>query len=188
MAFDFFRRKKKKDEDERPDYDVTNLKVTDLRAGFTLDYDFKTWLVKEEYEYDWGDYNFSYEYKLISDDDHVFLSVEDEDELSLTLSRKIKTGKLPKRIFHAIEESGKPPREIEYDGKTFYYESESPGFFRDTAKRSRDQSEEFVAWDYYDESEEFVLTIEQWDDEEFEASLGKIIEEDEISNLLAGEI
>lgn len=187
MAFDFFKRKKKKDTDERPDYDVTNLRVTDLRAGFMLDYDFKTWLVKEEYEYDWGDFFFSYEYRLVAEDDEVFLSVEDDDGLTLTLSQRIKAARLDPEIFERIEDKGKPPRKISYDGMDFFREKESPGFFRDTAKQSREQSAEFVAWEYFNEDETRILTIEQWDEDEFEVSVGKVIEEDELSNFLPGE-
>lgn len=186
MAFDFFKRKKKK-EDERPDYDVTNLKVTDLRVGFTFDYDFKTWVVKEEYEYDWGDYEFTYEYRILSEDEEMFLSVEDDDGLVLTLSSRIKAARLDPEIFDRIEDKGKPPRKIHHEGTAFFRESESPGFYRDTAKQTREQSAEFVAWEYYDESETQILTIEQWDEDDFEVSIGKVIQEDEISNLLPGE-
>ncbi|MFO7863967.1 MAG: hypothetical protein R6U85_08220 [Salinivirgaceae bacterium] len=46
--FDLFKSKKS-------DYDVTNMKITDLKKGFVFEYDLKTWLVDEEYKYDWGD-------------------------------------------------------------------------------------------------------------------------------------
>ena len=42
--------KKKKE----PDYDVTNLSLKDLETGFIFDYDMKSWVVEESYEYDWG--------------------------------------------------------------------------------------------------------------------------------------
>ncbi|MEO1099612.1 MAG: hypothetical protein AAFX57_17950, partial [Bacteroidota bacterium] len=60
--FDFFKKKEKE-----PEYDVTNLKVSDLDHGFILEYDLKTWEVKEVYEYDWGNNNFSQEYMFHSE-------------------------------------------------------------------------------------------------------------------------
>ena len=66
--FDLFKKKEK-----APKYDVTNLKVTDLDQGFIFDYDMKSWVVKEVYEYDWGSNNFSHEYKVDSGDEVAFL-------------------------------------------------------------------------------------------------------------------
>ncbi|MGF1533373.1 MAG: DUF4178 domain-containing protein [Bernardetiaceae bacterium] len=186
MPFDFFK-KKKKERDDRPAYDVTNLQVTDIRVGFTFDYDLKTWVVKDEYEYDWGNFNFSYEYRIVSDDDEAFLSVDNDDGVTLTLSRKIRAGRLGREIFERIEDKGAPPREITYEGTKFYRENERPGFFRNTAKQSREESDEFISWEYYDDTEAHILVIEQWDEDEFEASIGILIEESEISNLLPGE-
>ena len=176
--FDMFKKK----EEER-EYDPTNVRVTHLRENFMLDYDMKTWQVKEMYEYDWGDNCFSWEYKLDSGTDTVFLSVDDDDELTLVMSKKIKIGLIDEDVAEEILDTGKPPRRITYKGMTFVRGSESPGFFRD-ARDSWDDAAEFVSWDYYDEEEKYNLTIERWGEEEFEASFGKYVQEYEFSNIL----
>ena len=40
--FDVFKK------DKGPDYDPTNIKITDVRPGFILEYDLKTWEVAPE--------------------------------------------------------------------------------------------------------------------------------------------
>ena len=67
--FDFFKKKKK------VSYDVTNLSLKDLDVGFIFDYDMKSWVVKEVYKYDWGNNNYTSEYKVDSGDEVAFLPV-----------------------------------------------------------------------------------------------------------------
>ena len=73
--FNLFKKK------QEPTYDVTDLKITDLDVGFIFDYDLKSWVVREKYEYDWGGNNFSHEYKVDSGDaaggvDHLKRAIE----------------------------------------------------------------------------------------------------------------
>jgi len=190
MAFGFFKKKdKKENEDARPHYDPLNIKITDLRKGFMLEYDVKTWQVKDEFEFDWGDNFFSYEYHLVAEDgEECFLSIDTEDGLELIISRKVNLHKIGPDLDRIIVENGKPPAKIVFEGRTYYRESESPGFYRNVNTTSREQSVECIVWDYYDESEKFVLGIEQWGDEDFDASYGLVAEEFEFSNILpAGE-
>ncbi|MEH0156335.1 DUF4178 domain-containing protein [Limibacter armeniacum] len=178
MPFGFFKKNKK---EEEPHYDPTNIKVTDIRKGFVLDYDLKTWEVQDEYEYDWGDNNFSYEFKLVSADDVVFLSVEEDDFVECTVTRKLNFNKLDEEIEEAILSKGKPPRQIIYNGTVFYRDGEHAGYFRNIKDTS---FQPFVSWEYYDDSEKQVLVIEQWGDEDFEASIGKVESESDFSNIL----
>ncbi len=177
MPFGFFKKKKK----EELHYDPTNIRVTDVRKGFLLDYDFKTWEVVEEYEYDWGKNFFTHEFKLVCQDDSCFLSVVEGDELELYIVKKINIARLGATVEESIAKLKKPPRTLDYEGVTYLRSSEGPGHFRNI-----DDTEwyEFIAWDYYDETEEKVLTIEQWDEEEFEASAGIWVEEHAFSNIL----
>lgn len=182
MAFGLFKKKK-----EEPHYDPTNISVEDLRKGFILDYDFKTWEVSEEYEYDWGNEAFSYEYKLVcAEEDPVFLYVErdDEDELFIAAFRKIKFAMLDKSVEDRLLNQQKPPREVTFNGITYYREEESPGFHRNVDDDG--ESVEFISWTYFDESEEHVLNIEQWDDEDFGAAVGVVVDERAITNILPG--
>ncbi len=104
--FDFFKKK------EEPAYDPTNLRVTDLEKGFLVDYDLNSWQVVAVYEYDWGNNNFTREFKLDSGDDVAFLHIEEDDELFLTLTRKIKVRSVGEDLPEKILKKEHPPKKI----------------------------------------------------------------------------
>lgn len=177
--FDFFKKK------EKPSYDPTNIKITDLQKGFVVEYDLKTWVVKEAYEYDWGDNYFTREYKLDSGDDVIYLHVEYDDELYLSVTKKIKLLSIDEDLPEQIEKNERPPKKILYKNKTFYLDEESPGYFKDLSDPAKDWVE-LISWDYYDEEDKEIINIEQWGDREFDAAYGQVIKEYEISNILPG--
>ena len=178
MPFGFFNKKKKKKE---PHYDPTNISVMDIRKGFLLDYDAKSWEVTEEFEYDWGDEYFTYEFKLVCEDENYFLYLEKDDEIEITLSKKISFGILNEEVEKKIRRKGRSPKTIKYDGKTFYRESEGAGNFRNI---DNEKWQGFMSWSYLDKSGKYSLTIEEWDEGEYEASYGMIMEESDFSNIL----
>ncbi|MGQ1911541.1 DUF4178 domain-containing protein [Marinifilum sp. RC60d5] len=172
---DFFKRK-------QPKYDSTNIRVTDLDVGFVFEYDLESWEVQASYEYDWGDNYFSKEYKINNGRKTLFLSVEDDDEISLSVCDKIKVRELGETVHADLLNHQKAPASLVYKDRKYFFEKESPGYFNDKA-RGEDWVE-FIAWDFEDESGEYLVTIEQWDEKEFEASAGKVVKEFEISNIL----
>ena len=176
----FFKKKNK------PEYDVTNLKITDLNVGFIFDYDLKSWVVREAYEYDWGDHNFSKEFKVDSGDEVAYLHVEDEGDLNITLSKTIKIRKIDEDVADEIVKYEKAPRQIHYDGEKYFLDSDSAGYFRDCGKKTEDW-EELVSYEYLTDDEDKLVSITQWDEETFEASAGIVLEPYQISNILPGE-
>ena len=146
----------------------------------------KSWLVKEVYEYDWGNNNFSKEYKVDCGDDVAFLGVEDDSELSITLSKSIKLRKIEEDVFQQITEKKKAPDKIHYDEKVFYLHADSAGYFRDCEKETKDW-EELITFEYFNEEETVFVSLTQWDDRTVEAYSGIVIEEYKISNILPGQ-
>ena len=177
--FDFFKKK------GGSHYDPTNIKISDLQEGFVLEYDLKTWVVKEVYEYDWGDSYFTREYKLDSGDEVVYLHSEYDDELFLTVTKKVKILSIDEDLPDHIVEHERPPKKITYNGKIFYMDSESPGYFKNLSDQSKDWIE-MISWDYYDDEDKEVINIEQWGEREFDAAYGKVVKEFEFSNILPG--
>lgn len=178
--FDRFKKKE-------PDYDPLNMQVTDLDVGFLFDYDLYTWEVIEAYEYDWGDNFFTREFKVRSSEDTLYLHVEKDDDLVLTLNKKIRLSAIDPELPEKIAHDDRPPARIEYQGATYTRESESPGYFRVVGKKT-DDWQEFIAWDYYDADGKQVVNIEQWGEREFEASAGRMIRPIDISNITPAEI
>lgn len=175
--FDFLKKK------EEPTYDVTDMKVTDLAQGFILEYDLKSWVVKEVYQYDWGKNIFSKEYMIDAGDEVAYLSVAEEGELSLTISKNIKIQKLGDGIRENISRTDKAPETIIYNTEMYFLDEDSAGHFNDITKGT-DDWEELVSYDYLNEEETKCLSITQWDERNFEASAGVVIKEYEISNIV----
>jgi hypothetical protein len=170
---------KKKDSGTGPDL---NRSVFDLEKGYVFEYDMRTWEVKESYEYDWGGERFSKEYKISDGSQSLYLSVETDDELELTLAEKVKVRKVQQDLPQLIKD-GKLPDSINFREKVYFLEEESPGYFKELNEPDTEW-EEFIAWDYYTMDEKHILTLERWGEHSFDASFGKHIEEYEISNIL----
>ena len=178
--FDFFKKKK------APTYDVTNLSLKDLNVGFIFDYDMKSWVVKEVYKYDWGNNNFTSEYKVDSGDEVAFLHIADEGELEISLSKSIRISKIDEAITDEIEKNEKPPRKIHYSEELYYLEEDAAGYFRDLSKETEDW-EELVTWEYLNDEATKVLSITQWDIRNIEASAGLVLKEFQFSNIIPSE-
>lgn len=179
MVFSRFFKKKK----EEPSYDPSNLRLTDLKKGYMVDYDLKSWQVTGEYEYDWGGGFISKEYKLDSGTESLYLHIEDDDELEISLSRKVGIRRFEEDVKACFRDQDEPPQTVTLDGKTYHREEESLGHFRDT---SREGWSEMISWTYEDDDEEYFVNIERWGEEEFEASHGVYADEYEFSNILPG--
>lgn len=173
--FDIFKNK-------GPHYDSTNIQVKDLDVGFVFEYDLSTWEVQAIYEYDWGDEYFTREFKISNGTIVRYLSIEDDDELEITISQKIKIRALDENLTETLHLNQKPPKKITFQDITYYLESEAPGYFHDISKG--ESWEEFRSWNFEDGEGDHILCIEQWDEKEFEASIGKSVKEFEISNIL----
>jgi len=176
--FDFFKKK------EEASYDPTNITIHDIRVGFLFEYDLKTWEVREAYRYDWGDSYFTNEFKVDSGDDAAYLHIDANDDVFITLSRKIRVRSVQEDIPEKIKEKDRPPKKLEYKGKTYYLEGTNPGYFND--KPESDNWAELISWDYYDEEGETTINIEQWGEDDFEASFGVVVKDYEITNILPG--
>jgi len=176
MAFFDFLKKKK------PEYDATNIRVTDLNKNFLFDYDLSTWIVKSVYEYDWGDNCFTKEFKIENENETSFLHIEEDDELIITISKKVRLTTIGEDLPNYIVDKNTPPSNISFNGINYILEEECPGYFNDQ-DHPKEQWTELISWDYIDKSGKNVLNIEQWGEKEFDASHGQIIEEFEISNI-----
>ncbi|MCT4615677.1 MAG: DUF4178 domain-containing protein [Marinifilaceae bacterium] len=175
--FDFFKKNK-----AQPEYDSTDIRVTDLDLGFVFDYDLKSWEVKAVYQYDWGDDFFSYEYKIFDGEETLFLTLEEDDFLDLSINKKIRFQELGENTFHSFMNDAKAPYSIHYNGETFFYKNEEYGHFNEATKN--DNWLEFKVFNFENKDGSMYISVEQFGEHEFEASVGKAIKEFEISNIL----
>lgn len=169
----------KKEEEPKP----FSRTVLDLDQGYIFEYDLQTWEVQAVYEYDWGNEEFSKEFKVSDGKDTFFLSVEEDDEVELVWSKKIPLRAIEGNIAQQIESEERPPEHIVYESQTYYLDEESAGYFHEQGSHE-DSWAEFMVWDYYTKDENWQISIEQWGERSFEASQGKVLKSHEISEIL----
>jgi hypothetical protein len=175
---EFFGFGKKRPPEPPPKTDFT---LSDLKVGYMVDYDMQTWQVEGEHYYDWGAGDITREWQLKSVDDTIYLEMEEDDEVEWAIARKIPFGKLGKGVRDHIAEHEEPPEEIVYEGETYYLEEGGGGHFY---KDGKGPGHPLMAWDYEDDTGEKYLSIEQWGEEDFEASAGEPVSEYQFTNIL----
>jgi hypothetical protein len=177
---DFF----KKGNGEKQEETFKELTLKSMEPGYYVDYDLKTWQVSAYNIYDWGAGDKSYEWQLVSSDETIYLELEIDDEEEWCISRKIGFGSLGAKVKNHIMENEDPPDEITYKGVTYYMEEMGGGKF---LKGGNGPGHQLVKWDYEDDSGDKYLSIEQWGEEDFEASVGEPVEEYQFTNILPSE-
>ncbi len=175
---DFFKRFGAKNNHPDP---ISDLTLANMKIGYFVDYDLKTWKVVSMGKYDWGKGDVSYEWQLSTHDDSIFLELESDDEDYWTISRKLPFNTLDSKIRESFAEYAKPVKSILFDSRQ-YYLSETGGAVY--YKYGETQGREVFKWDYADDTENFWLTIEQWGEDEYELFHGKKVEEYQFSNIL----
>lgn len=178
--FNIFRKK-----EASLDYDPNNVKVTDLRPGFLVDFDLKTWKVNELYEYDWGNSYFTREFLLDAGDDQVYLHVDPNDGMFLTITKNIKVRSIDAALPEYIIEHQHAPNKLTYQNVEYLLEKETPGYFSDQPQYD-DSWAELISWEYYDKDNQLILSVEQWGENDFTSAQGRIIKEFELSNIIPG--
>lgn len=164
--------------------DLTDLSLSDLKVGYYVDYDLKTWQVTASNTYDWGSGDVSHEWQLKSHEETIYLEKETDDEDYWSVSRKIPFGRLGNTVRQHLAENEEAPDEIELDGVAYYMDESAGGKF---LKDGQGPGREMLVWDYEDDSGRRYLSIEQWGEEDFEASLGEPVEPYQFTNILPGE-
>ena len=163
---------------------LRDLTLSKLKVGFLVDYELKTWQVKQRDSYDFdGDRH--YEWKLDAGDDVCFLAKESDSPSKWTVSRPIAFSVLGQNVHDHVRTHEDPPSSIDYEGTQFsLVESGAGHYYQD----DQDEGEELIYWDYVDSNSKHTLTIQQWGEDEFEASLGLYVSEYEFSNVLPGAV
>ena len=176
---DFFKKKKAAEPDLLKDLNLSNLKV-----GYLLDYDMRTWQVEAYHYYDWGNGDITHEWQLKSHDDTIYLQRESDDEAEWSISRPIDFSRLGREVREYITQNEDPPDELVFEETRYYLEEFGGGQFY---KDGKGDGSDFLTWDYEDEEGEKYLSIEQWGEEEFEAYQGEPVEEYQFTNILPRE-
>ena len=167
--------------DKAPDLDpLRDLTLSNLEPGYVLDYDLKTWQVTAHHRYDF-DGDWTDEWELTSAEDVRYLDGEEDDGARWTLSRKISVARIEGELRAHLRENDDAPDRVTFEGVEYFGESTDVGKFY---KDGEGEGQEVIVWDYLDESRKRTLAIEQWGDDEYEASVGEVVEEYQFSDIL----
>ena len=170
---------KKKDSEAEID-PLRDLTLSDLKPGYVLDYDLKSWQVTAQHAYDYDGDRVD-EWEISCADEVLFLDREDDDELVWSLTKKIRLNDIEGDLRSHLKDHEDPPEELSYKGEQYIAESSDVGnFYKDCG----DEGQELIVWDYLDRSGKKTLSIEQWGDDEYEASVGEVVEEFQFSDIL----
>ena len=170
----------KKEETTR---DALSVTIKDLEIGDIVDYFMKSWEVKEVFKYDWGNNSFTKEYQLFDGTETVFLHVEEDDKVELSLTRSISLNVINPLLRSIIIDNDEPPATIEYSGTTYFKQEEAQGHVSDASEDFENESA-FVSWDYTDRKEKKILTLERSGEQDFDAFIGENVDAYEFSNIV----
>jgi len=176
---DFFGKKPRQGE-SGPD-PLHDLTLSHLKVGYFVDYDLKTWEVTGYNTYDWGEGDISEEWQLRSHDETIHIEKETDDTEIWSLSRPVAFNRLGMDLRRHMESHDDPPEQIQFDGTRYFLEEFGGGYFRPGGKGDGKQ---FLSWSFEDDSGERYLTITQWGENDFEASVGHPVEPYQFTNIL----
>ncbi len=155
-----------------------NTTIAEAKVGDVVDYYMKSWEVKEEGEYDWGNNEFSTELKLDAGDEHLFLTIDDDDEVELSVFQSAKWNEVEGNLRDLLLQKNEPPREIVSQGISYKLTENGVGRHR-SISRDTDWSN-FEYWDFEDSTEDKIISIENWGGE-YELFKGEYVESFEFS-------
>ena len=173
---------------KREEFDpLADLELENMKLGYLVDYDLKSWEVTARHTYDWGEGGASQEWELRAGDDLIYLERTADDDAEWCVMRKISFSALGAEGRKSIRDTEDPPESLTYDGTDYELEGDRAGYYHKNTFSLEDAKGEglpVIVWDYLDESERGILTIEQWGESEFDAGVGIIVEEYEFTNVL----
>ena len=175
--FDFFKKKKEKIDTESFEYQILN-----MIKGSVFDYDLKSWLVLQVYEYQWQNGEKSVEYLIDCGTEQWYLSIENDAELKISLSQRVKVRVIDPKLPDLIIAYEQPPGTIQFNNTEYLLDHETVGLFREENGEWAD----LISWEYTDDTEKKVLCIEQWGENDFDASCGLAIKKYQITNIIIG--
>lgn len=168
-------------------FDPTHITIENLGTGFLVDYGLKTWQVVNQIQFDWADGTSEREYKLLSDNEILYLTVRREGAmLDCRIGSAVNAYAIDSRLDEMIQREGNPPNIIRYADFTLYREHKLNGLLFNEAQGNRPVR--VVVWDYLDHTRTYHLRIELDEFRKFFAVFSKKVSEREFSEILpAGE-
>lgn len=164
-------------------FDPTRITLDNLQVGYLLDYGLKTWQVVNQIQYDWNDGTSEREYKLLSENEVLYLSLWREGALlECRIGRAINVYAIDTQLDIIIQREGTPPSFLRYADFALYREKRYAGYAFNQAQGNK--AVKIVAWDYMDKTHTYHLRIACNEYQNFFALFSKRVSEIEFSEIL----
>lgn len=139
-------------------YDPLNIKITDLNFGFIVDYNGKSWLVKEAHEYDFKR-QFSKRFLLSCGNESIMVYLESDSRVFT--GKEINPKVLQTDLADVIAKTEKGPEKFQYNEMTFFAETNNSGYVRDMSSRNKMDWNLMNYWLYQSEDMKAYIRLEQ---------------------------
>jgi hypothetical protein len=171
------------DDDSAPEPDpVTDIELNELREGYLLDYEMRTWEVTTHAKYDYEGWPAD-EWTLENGDDTLFLEYEDDDGDVYNLSRPVDMADVEadgQPLRAAVRDGGDPPDAVTYEGTVYELDEEGPA-----TRTAGDKHQELYYWVYA--SGDDFLALERYGESDWNSYAGREVEPYEFDNILPRE-
>jgi len=175
--------KNAKPRDVRPAYDPVALTVENLEKGFMVDYDFKTWDVVSEVQFDWLNSGSDRCFKLASDTKTMVINLrKDGEHLYVIHFEPVSLYALDSKLEPEIKFRNKPNNIIHYKGTEYYRETAKNGLF--FVLKPVSTAKKVSSWEYFDDSREQLIRIENYGKDGIKAFSGKVVSPLDFSDIL----
>lgn len=160
------------------DAPVDNPSLDQLREGYMIDYEMRTWEVTQHAKYDYEGWPAD-EWTLESGDDLLFLEYEydDGDVFLLSKPAKMSDVTVEGEPFRAVVRDEDPPSRVTYDGIEYVLSEEGP------ATRTVDDRTNSLRYWVYDGDDGFVA-LERYGSSDWSVYAGREVEPYEFDNIL----
>ncbi|MCS6831938.1 MAG: DUF4178 domain-containing protein [Flammeovirgaceae bacterium] len=169
-------------------FDPSNLSVEHLQKGFLVDYSLTTWLVVDEYQYDFLDGTIEKGVKIVSENDGIdtlYLQTGAHENFRLVKAGKIvNIHSISSTLQHFILTERQAPNTLTYKGVSYFKESSRKGILYYLNHPAKDRAKKICCWEFLDEQRNSFLRIEWIDEWEFLCLHGKIVPRYAFSDIL----
>lgn len=175
-----------KDKGEPAGDPLGDLSLENLREGYLVDYDLKTWTVETHARYDYEGFPAD-EWTLRADGETLFLEYEDDDEAVFMLSRAIDLTALSASGEDApfrqlLGQRAEPPAALTYEGDAYELEETGPA---ERIVGDRRQSLRYWVYEHVGGAAEGrFVALERFGESDWNAYAGREVEPFEFDNIL----
>lgn len=167
----------------KPNYDPVALTVENLAKGFMVDYNFKTWDVISEIQFDWQSGDSDRCFKLASDTKTMIVNLrKDSGHLDAVHFEPVSLFAIDPKLEAEIKMRNKPGNVIYYKDDTYYRETSKNGLF--FVLNIASPAKKVAVWEYFDESRNQLIRIENYGKEGIKSFIGKIVSPLDFSEIL----